>query len=83
MQIDEYNTFTVLTPDWEKEAPGEMDLLARLREARTGNADGIIPNQLLVKAHAECLHRRVVMALDAGSETGFDSVQLMTVDGEF
>lgn len=83
VQIDEYNTFTVLTPDWEKEAPGEMDLLARLRESRQGNADGIIPNQLLVKAHAECLHRRVVMALDAGSETGFDSVQLMTVDGEF
>ena len=83
LQIDEYNTFTVLTSDWEKEAAGEIDLIARLREARQGNDDGIVPSELLVKAHGKALHFRVVMALDAGSETGFEDVQLMTVDGEF
>ena len=83
VQIDEYNTFLVLTADWEKEAAGEIDLIARLREAREGTESGVTPTELLVKAHGKALHYRVVMALDAGSETGFEDVQLMTVDGDF
>lgn len=78
--IDQHDTFTVLTAEWQREAPGEIDLLRFLRESRVGDTAGIVPTQLLVKAHTECTHKRVVSALDAGSETGFDQVQLLTVD---
>jgi biopolymer transport protein ExbD len=37
---------------------------------------------LLVEANGESLHEKVVAALDAGSDTGFENVLLATVEGE-
>jgi biopolymer transport protein ExbD len=78
--VDEFNTYRVVTVDWDVEAPSEQELLRKLREARNGDSAGNIPTKLLVKAHGDSLHERVVSALDAGTEVGMEQVQLMTVE---
>lgn len=80
IRIDKDNTLWVD----DREAIGEPDLLAKLREARgstlLGGASG--PGSLLVMADRECLHETVVMALDAGNAVGMDNVRLASVDDE-
>lgn len=82
VQVDEFNTFHVITIDWEEEAPSVQDLLRYLRQARDGDSTGKIPKTLLVEANGESLHEKVVAALDAGSDTGFEEVLLATVESE-
>jgi biopolymer transport protein ExbD len=82
IRIDKDNTLWVD----DREAIGEPDLLAKLREARgstlLGGASG--PGSLLVMADRECLHETVVMALDAGNAVGMENVRLASVDeGDF
>jgi biopolymer transport protein ExbD len=78
--VDEFNTYHVITIDWDVEAPSQQELLRKLKEARDGNSAGRIPTKLLVKAHGEALHEKVVAALDAGTEVGMEQVQLVTVE---
>jgi biopolymer transport protein ExbD len=78
--IDQFNTFRVLTADIEEEAPGKHDLLRRLRRLLDEATPGSVPNKLLVKAHGEATHERVVIALDVGAEVGMEQVQLMTIE---
>lgn len=78
--VDEFNTYRVVTPDWDVEAPSEQELLRRLREARTTGSGGTVPTKLLVKAHGDSLHEKVVAALDAGTEVGMEQVQLTTIE---
>jgi hypothetical protein len=80
VRVDEFNTFHVITVDWEEEAPSEQDLHIKLRRAREGNVNGTIPSKLMVEASGDALHGRVVAALDAGTATGFEEVQLSTVE---
>lgn len=80
VEVDEFDSFHVITSDDEAEAPSRHELLMELRNAREGTGAGTEPpNKLIVKAHEDCTHARVVMALDAGAETGFQQVQLMTI----
>lgn len=78
--VDEFNTYRVIAGDLDVEAPSDQELLRRLREARNGDSDGNIPTKLLVKAHGDSLHEKVIAALDAGTEVGMEQVQLMTVE---
>jgi biopolymer transport protein ExbD len=78
--VDEFNTYRVVTPDWDVEAPSEQELLRKLREARNPGSGGAVPTKLLVKAHGDSLHEKVVAALDAGTEVGMEQVQLMTIE---
>lgn len=78
--VDEFNTYRVVTPDWDVEAPSEQELLRKLREARNAGSGGMAPTKLLVKAHGDSLHEKVVAALDAGTEVGMEQVQLMTIE---
>ncbi len=82
VQIDAFNTYHVITVDWEEEAPSVQDLLRYLRQARDGDSTGKVPKTLLVEANGESLHEKVVAALDAGSDTGFEEVLLATVEDE-
>jgi len=79
--VDEFNTFQVMTPEWERECPSEQELLIQLREAKRGSG-GTAPTKLLVKAHGEALHERVVIALDSASAVGFEGVQLASYEDE-
>ena len=80
IEVDEFDSFLVITSNDEFEALSRHELLRLLQEARQASGAGLQPpNKLIVKAHEDCTHERVVMALDAGAETGFQQVQLMTV----
>jgi biopolymer transport protein ExbD len=80
VHVDEFNTFRVVTTDWEEEAPSDQELLMQLRKARSGNSQGRVPTKLLVMANGEAMHEKVVRALDAGTEVGMDEIQLMMVE---
>ncbi|WP_145053385.1 ExbD/TolR family protein [Lignipirellula cremea] len=77
VRVDFYNTYQVLTPDWEEEAPSKQDLLRLLRRAR---GEGSNPTSLMVIANGEAYHAKVVDAIDAGAEVGMNKVQLVTVE---
>lgn len=80
--VDEYNTFQVIYGDHDWECPSDQELIRRLREVKDDTSAGATPTELLVMGHAECLHERVVMAMDAGTEVGMASIQVtMTETG--
>jgi len=80
VRVDSYNTYQVVTADWEEEAPSKQDLLIKLRRARGGDSAGNVPTSLLVVANGEALHGKVVDAIDAGAAVGMVKVQLVTVE---
>lgn len=80
VRIDAYNTFWVVSEDTEHEAASEQELLVRLREAKRGGSTGVTPTRLLVIAHGDALHEKVVTALDAGTGLGMEQVKLVTVE---
>ncbi|MDP6469289.1 MAG: biopolymer transporter ExbD [Pirellulaceae bacterium] len=82
VQVDEFNSFHVITKDWEEEAPSVQDLHRYLRDARDGDSSGKIPTTLLVEANGEALHEKVVAALDLGSVNGFEEILLATIEDE-
>jgi len=84
VRIDEHGTYYVSAPnmDDEVEVPSRNELFAKLRQARMPDAAGHIPNRLLVLAHGDAEHGRVVSAIDAGNESGMESVQVVTKDDE-
>ncbi|GIW92621.1 MAG: biopolymer transporter ExbD [Pirellulaceae bacterium] len=79
--VDQYNTFQVTTPEWERECPSRQELLVQLRDAKRGSG-GHVPTKVLVKAHPEATHERVVMALDSATAVGFEEIQLTTLEEE-
>jgi len=66
----------------ESLAPGEQELLIKLREAREPmpGSDSIGASSLMVLANGDCLHKTVVMVLDAGNAVGMERVRLATGD---
>jgi biopolymer transport protein ExbD len=83
VRIDSYNTFYLSGATWdeEQEAPTKQDLLAKLREARRGDR-GAVPTHMLVMAHGDAQHEKVVDALDAGTSVGMEDVKLVTVEDD-
>jgi len=66
----------------ESLAPGEQELLIKLREARepVPGTDSIGASSLMVLASGDCRHETVVMVLDAGNAVGMERVRLATGD---
>jgi biopolymer transport protein ExbD len=84
VRIDSQNTYYVSgggAGEDEVEAASPQELLIRLRQARLG-AGGAVPTKLLVKAHGDCLHERVVTAIDMGNDVGIEDVKVLTVEEE-
>jgi biopolymer transport protein ExbD len=83
IRIDANNTFHVSGGDMadEEEAPSPQELMSKLIGLRSG-AGGKIPTKLLVKAHGDCTHDRVVAAIDAGNDVGIEEVKVQTVEDE-
>jgi len=58
------------------EAPSTQEMLSMLRRAREGDGTGHGPSSLLVTADPDARYEFVIMALDAGTAVGMDSVRL-------
>jgi biopolymer transport protein ExbD len=65
----------------DTEIPGgsscENELRARLRNERKNSSSR---NKLMVLGNSECMHGTVVMVLDAGTDSGFEEMQLAVDD---
>ncbi|MEW4451473.1 biopolymer transporter ExbD [Bremerella sp. JC817] len=81
VRIDSFNTYFVSCAGWdqEREAPSEQEMYRQIREARASNP-AQPPRTLLVIAHVEALHEKVVAALDAGADAGVDSIRLTSTE---
>lgn len=63
----------------ESEASARVELIMKLKQARAV-ASGPIPNKLMVLAHGDALHERVVEAIDAANDVGLEEIGLKTVE---
>lgn len=84
VRIDAQSSYFVsggALPD-EVEAPSRQELIIKLKQARQPASDGRIPSKLMVLAHGDSLHERVVAAIDAGNDVGMEEVGLKTVEDE-
>lgn len=83
VRVDEFNTFYVVASGWdeERECAREQDLIVSLRDASQAQS-GTSANKLLVMAHGNAHHERVVMAMDAGAVVGMEDVKLVTVEDD-
>ncbi len=78
IQVDEFGSFLVMAPDWERETPGKQNLISALREAIAGNKDGM---KLIVKVHEMAKLKSLVDAMDAGTIAGYSELQVTQVEG--
>ncbi len=69
VQVDEFNSYLVLMPDGtDREAASKPDLMTALQDASV-TAPGVEPpDKLIVEAHRDCMHKAVVVALDAAGD---------------
>jgi biopolymer transport protein ExbD len=84
VRVDQFGTFFVTAAQWddEVECPSEQELLVKLREGRLGGASGDAASKMLVLAHGDAVHSRIVLALDAGVSAGFNEVQLASIEDD-
>jgi len=82
VRIDSQGTFSVTAAEFVKETPSRGELLAQLKLARQGNKSGVVPTRMLVVAHGEAEHEKVVFAIDAGTAVGMEEVKMLTVEGD-
>ncbi len=79
IQIDELNTYTVVSSDGEVvEASNKQDLIIQLDELVRQLGD--VSPRVLIKAHALCIHGSVVSCMDAARQAGFASFQMQSVE---
>jgi biopolymer transport protein ExbD len=77
LQVDEFGSFLVMAPEWERETPGKQNLISALKEAIAGNTDGM---RLVVKVHEMAKLKSLVDAMDAGTIAGYAQLEVMQVE---
>ena len=77
LEIDEFGSFLVMAPDWERETPGKQNLITALREAIAGNKDGM---RLAIKVHEMAKLKALVDGMDAGTIAGFSELEVTQVE---
>lgn len=77
VQVDEFGSFLVLAPDWERETPGKQNLISTLKEASGNNSDGM---RLVIKVHEMAKLNALVDAMDAGTIAGFAQLEVTQVE---
>jgi biopolymer transport protein ExbD len=83
VRIDADNVYWVSAPKWpeEQQAVSQAEMRSKLREAYD---EGQGPKTLLVQANGSARHESVVAALDAGSGSGLEEIQLLSYEeGDF
>jgi biopolymer transport protein ExbD len=81
IRVDADNVYWLSAPRWaeEQQAISQAEMRSKLREARE---DGKGPAKLLVQANGSARHESVVAALDAGSGSGVEQIQLLSYEDE-
>lgn len=78
--IDQTNTFYVTTRDEDEvECPSESEMRARVKDGfAVASAE-----RLIIVAHLDCLHSKVVTAWDAGAINGANQIEIQTTEEDY
>ena len=77
--IDQNNSYYVTTRDIEeREAPSETEMRAMIKEAK----DTYSPQRIVITAHVDATHERLIAVCDAGQSSGL-KIEVKTTDLEF
>jgi len=80
VNVDQNNTYYVTTRDSnEEECPSESEMRARVRDAKENSS----ATRLIIKAHVDSYHSKVVTAWDAGVVNGMEQIEIQTTDEDF
>ncbi len=80
VRIDENNVYWVaVAAEQEQRAVSSQEMRAKVRQAREGTG-GVGISKMLVQAHGDAVHEKVVDALDAGSATQMEEIRLMVYE---
>ena len=78
--IDQNNTFYVTSRDAEEvEAPSEREMRSRVKDAKENSS----ATRMIIRAHVDSMHRKVVTAWDAGISVGMEKIEVQTTDEDF
>ncbi len=78
--IDQNNTYRITSRDEEEiEAPSDPEMRAQMRDAK----ERLNARKLIVTAHEECWHEKVVKAWDYGTTLGFEHIELKTTSQNY
>jgi biopolymer transport protein ExbD len=78
--IDQTNTFYVTTRDEEeREAPSDNEMRALVRDGK----DSSSARRLIIVAHVDSLHSKVVTAWDAGVVNGMEQIEIETTEEDY
>lgn len=80
INIDQNNTYYVTTRDSDEvECPSESEMRARVKDAKSNSN----ATRLVIRAHEESYHSKVVTAWDAGLVNDLDQIEIQTTDEDF
>jgi biopolymer transport protein ExbD len=78
--IDQNNNYYVTTRvEAEKEAPSEREMRAILSDAKENSS----ATRLVIKAHLDAKHSRVITAWDAGVMVGMSKIEIKTTEQDY
>ncbi len=80
VRIDENNVYWVaVAAEQEQRAVSSQEMRTKVRLAREGT-NGVGVSKMLIQAHGDAVHEKVVDALDAGSATQMEEIRLMVYE---
>ena len=80
INIDQNNTYYVTTRDEDEvECPSESEMRARVKDAKTNSS----ATRLIIRAHEESYHAKVVTAWDAGLVNDLNQIEIQVTDEDF
>ena len=78
--IDQTNTYYVTSRQEEEvEAPSEREMRSQLQFAKENSK----ATRMIIRAHVDSMHRKVVTAWDAGISVGMDKIEIQTTEEDF
>jgi biopolymer transport protein ExbD len=81
VRIDENNVYWIaVAADKEQRAVSSQEMRAKVRQARDGAGGNAPVSKMLVQAHGDAVHEKLVDVLDAGSATQMQEIRLMVYE---
>ena len=80
INVDQNNTYYVTSRDSEEvECPSESEMRARVKDAKLSSS----ATRLIIRAHEDSFHSKVVTAWDAGLVNNLEQIEIQTTDEDF
>jgi biopolymer transport protein ExbD len=78
VQIDKHNVYFVSSDEVEIECPSEREMRSQLKDLQEKSC----ADRMIIRAHVDSMHNRVVSAWDAGRVAGLEEILFRTTEEE-